>query len=530
MPLLNESRNTARKVNLAVLKRHRFLIGIMLLALALRMLWLKTMIEADEGFFGYDAMLWSKGYLPYVHSSPTKGPLQYLLYLIPIYFFGNTIIPIRIINNILFLISVIVLYMIAKDWYGKRAGLITALFYGIFMNAPVFQAIQAITESTSMPFVIFSIYFCNKYLKNGRKNLLLFSGASMSAALLIRQNQAVGVILLMLMIITQYKFFREDSHAKLLLKNFMISISILIAGVILPILVIIVYFWSIGALYNLIECTVLNYFRFGYFSFPSAPLLSELLMIAEGLPLWLLCFSGFIVCVLRRNKHDVFSIAWLLLFLGIASMPPHFSRHFSPVIAPASVLSAVGLGSVLERIKSSSVREFLRNYKRNITSIFIISLLMFSFVPSIFLQVKQHPNLNFHWNFINAAYFGGAPGQHWSYDRQLELANYLKSHTSENDKILIHDFWATPYWLSGHRAPSKYISTVQIPGIFTITDEEFKRLATMVEDGSFKYIVIFYPLHFPYDSIVYNVLTKYFYVKNIENAHIFSKYNCTGDH
>jgi len=540
--------NAVKKMNLTNLKGHRFLIGIVVLSLVLRLLWLNVVIGGDEGLFGYDAMLWSQGYLPYVYSaSGSQMPLLYVLFLIQIHFFGNTIIPVRMLNNILFLISIVILYCIAKDWYDKRVGLIAALFYGIFMNAPVFEAQQAMSEPLSVPFVIFSIYFCSRYIENGRKRTLFISGMAISAASLIRQTQALGIFLLLFMIILgKRKHFRKRSEIKQsFIRVLVIDILVLVLGILLPILPFIVYFWSHGALVSLIEGTVFFYFKtIHYFSMPDVPLGIKFLILVEGLPLWLFSIFGFIICILRHDRFDTFLMVWTLIFLFYVVIPPTFGHHYAQVIAQGSILSAISLATILSNIvKSGSIKKFFRNYKQNITSIFIITILITSFVPSIFLQTKQFPNLDIHWEFIDWGY-GGDPGP-WTYEKQLELGSYLRAHVSENGQVLVYGWVATAYWLSGHRAPSKYVLTLKGSTRASypyIPEEEFQRVADMVRDGIFEYIVLFSPdlerLEWrrdadpiiEYDPIVDYTLQKYFYVKNISYAQIFSKYNSNGEY
>ena len=504
-----------------MLKKYYFLVFIVFLSFGLRLLWLNAVIEGDEGFYGYEAMLWYRGRLPYIYATPTKMPLLYILYLIPIHFFGNTIIPIRMLNNILFLISLIVLYFIAKSWYGKKVGFISVFFYGIFMNLPVFQAHQAMSEALSAPFIIFSIYFYNEYLENGRKIVLVVSGISVSAALLINQGQAMGIIALLLMV----KFTKSESHGKCS-ETKLRRILVLLLGVFLPILIVVIYFWSQRAMYNLVERVLISYFlRIEYF-YPVADFTLDILflILAEGLPLWLFCISGFIACYLRLNKYDKLSIIWMLCFLGLALIPPFLGHHFTFVMAPTSLLAGLGFSSINNYVKLRPLRNFLSGYRQNIKGMLVVFILVLSLVPSIYFANLQYPNLHIHWRFVHFDY-AGAQGP-WTYEKQLEVGNFLKSNTSEDSKILIHDLWATPYWLSGHIAPSRYISTTEI---FTIPEEEFQRLADMVKNREFEYVVIISEdlesLEERRDDPIVNYTldtTRYLHVKTILNAQIFS--------
>ncbi len=521
MPFVSRKLNVSKKVKLANLRDYYPLIGVLLLSLVLRMLWLKTLIQRDEGGAGYIAMLWSQGYLPYVHSLDNKPPLHYFIYLVSVYLFGNTIIPIRIFNNILFLVSIVILYLIAKDWYSKRVAILSAFIYGVFMNAPIFEGQLALSYSFSAPFVVFSIYFCNRFLKHDEgKNRLFMSGMFMSASALILHLQAVGIFLLLLMVLSSKKASSKGSTQKIFTKDKAIELSVLAVGISVPIIITALYFWSYGALDDLIDCLFFRLFRINFFGRADVSFGHKFLIIVEGLPLWLLSIFGCIKCILRSKMYDRFLLVWILLFTFAASIPPHFGRRYSLIIGPASILSGIALSSILANFKLISVRNFLRNYERNTSSLFIIVVVVLSFASSIALQTKQYPNYNIDWEFIWWYY-----ADMQSYDQQIELANYLKSH-APNEQILVHGWDPQTYWLSGHRAPSIHVYTADMG--LDIQEEEFNEIVERIKRGDFGYIVIFPTLH-GQDLITDSTYQNYFHVKTIGIAQIFSKYNCTSE-
>lgn len=498
------------------------LVLIVLLSLSIRMLWIKTPVVRDEGALGYIAMVWSRGLLPY--SDPMAAvnpPVAYLMYMIPSQIFGNDIVAIRMINNALYAVSIIILYLIAKNWYGERVGLVSAFFYGLFMDAPIFETHLAIPSSLSTPLVIASVYTCTLYLRNNRKSMLLVSGFLMSVSSLILQYQAVGIILLLVMLAyTKYDTFGQYFAKKFFTRNLSIDISFLATGVFLPILVGALYFWSHGALAGLIQSTILRFLGPEYNSQPDVYFAVKFLIIAEALPLWLFSFIGFILCFLRFRHYDVFVIAWTILFLFIAIPPPHFGRHLSHLIPPMSLLSGVSIVSISMGIELKSLRKYLLNPEKNAICIFFIVTLLVSFIPVIYFQPIQFPNTN-----VNLF------GEYWTYtfsrnwDEQQELVNYIKSHTA-NGKILIHGWEAELYWLSGHLAPGvRWASSYKSP-MPDITDQDYQKILDLVKSGAFEYVILM--SRFPPDEIMRCVPERYFFVKSIGPYTIYSKYNAEG--
>lgn len=520
MPIRTRLQNLLNSI-FDALKEHRLIIVIVLLSFTLRMLWLHLPINGDEGEVGYTAMLWSQGYLPYVFRLANRGPLMYLLWLIPIDLFGNTIIPIRMLNNILFLISIVVLYLIAKDWYGKRAGLIAAFFYGIFMSVPALEGQFVLSHSLSLPFVIFSVYFCNRYSKNLSRRILLIAGIFISAALLIRQTQGIGIILLIIMIVlARHRFYKESHQTKLSLAgNLTADISILAVGVILPIAAFIIYFWSHGALGALIECSVIRIFTVTIPFVESATILFawQFLAIVEGLPLWLFAISGFVLCVMRWNRNDAYLITWTFIFGLLFIKAPLFGHHFLPIVAPAAILSGMALSSALTGLRIVSIEKFFIENRQKVGAILVIVILILSFVPSAIFQAKQYPNCHIQWEFID-----WPCADNDSYDRQVEVANHLKSNTSEDGQVFIHGWCPQIYWLGGLKAPNIHLASIW-PGL-GIPVEEYQRLLDDVKTHKFESVALVTWVN-PDDSIAQAIRTNYFYVKTVDRIEIYSKYD-----
>jgi hypothetical protein len=480
------------------------------------MLWIKTVVVRDEGAVGYVEMVWLRGYLPY--GGPMAAwnpPLAYLIYLLPIQLLGNEIMPIRMINNVLFWASIVVLYLIAKDWYGSRVGLVSALFYGVFMNAPILETHLAIPGSLSIPFIIFSIYFCSIYLRKDQRSALLVSGLLMSSASLIVQYQATGIILLLVMLVHRYMASEKYTETKThLTKDLMTDISILVVGVLLPFSLAFAYFWSYGVANDLIQAFSLARFE-GYITSGDVCSSLKFLIIVEALPLWLFSLFGLIMSFLRFKTHDVLLIAWTLLFLPMAIVSPHFGRHFSQLVPVASLLSGVGIVPMLKLLPKN-----LRNHQRNASSIFFITVLVISFIPSVYFQPTQYPNTNFTlWN--ERLYYSFA--NNWN--EQQEIVSFIKSNAS-GKAVLIHGWEMELYWLSGHLAPGiRWASSYKAPGI-DITDTVYQEILNYVKKGDFEYVILM--SSFLPDEIMRYVSMNYFFVKSIGLYQIYSKYNVEG--
>jgi 4-amino-4-deoxy-L-arabinose transferase-like glycosyltransferase len=503
------------------------LFAIILFSFFLRMLWIETPVARDEGVAGYVAMVWLRGVTPYSYPmAAVNPPLAYLIYLSTSILFGNTVIPARMINNALFLVSIVILYLIAKDWYGEKAALLSAFFYGVFMNAPIFETQLAIPSSLSIPFIIGSVYSLSLYLKKNRKSLLFMSGLLMSLASLILQYQAIGIILIVTMLIyfSHNTFNQHRKNLRRFFRNLATPACVLILGVATPLLIFVVYFWSHGALVNSIQSTVLRFMNFEYESQGDVNFSVKFLIIAEAVPLWLFSIVGFALCLLRRTKYDVFLITWAIVFLIIGIPPVHFGRHYSQLIPAASVLSGIAIASILKETGSTlSLKRFRRNAtdtRKKLLSILFIVTLVASAAPVIYFVPVQYPNTNFSL-FNENMYYTFAS----SWNEQQQIVDYIKSHTT-NGTVFIHGWEAELYWLSGSLAPDTRWTSSYMGPVSDITEQEYQKILSMVKAGSFGTVILM--TGFPPDEIMQCVPENYFFVKNIGLYAIYSKYNSEG--
>jgi 4-amino-4-deoxy-L-arabinose transferase-like glycosyltransferase len=503
------------------------LFGIVLFSLFLRMLWIETPVVRDEGVAGYVAMVWSRGVTPYSYPmAAVNPPLAYLIYLLPSPLFGNTVIPARMINNALFLVSIVILYLIARDWYGEKIALVSAFFYGVFMNAPIFETQLAIPSSLSIPFIVGSIYSLSVYLRNNRKTALFLSGLLMVLASLILQYQAVGMILILTMLIyfSNSSFKQHSKSWRKFVRNLITPVSILILGVAIPLLVFVIYFWSNGALANSVQSTVLRFADSNYVSQPDIYFSVKFLIIAEAVPLWLFSIVGLALCLLRRMKYDVFLIVWAIVFLIIGIPPSHFGRHYSQLIPVASVLSGVAITSILKETGLTlNLKHFRRNanhlQKKAIGILFIVTLVA-SALPVMYFVPVQYPNTNFSLFNENVYYTFSN-----SWNEQQQTVDYIVSHAG-NGSVFIHGWEAELYWLSGYEAPDIRWTSSYIAPVRDITDQEYQKILNMVKTGDFGTVILM--TGFRPDAIMQYVPERYFFVKNIGLYAIYSKYNAEG--
>jgi 4-amino-4-deoxy-L-arabinose transferase-like glycosyltransferase len=446
-------------------------IGIAIIA---RFVWLDTTVVRDEGGLGYIALQWSEGFLPYEYSQDNKGPLAYGIYLFFHEWFGNSILPIRVFNNILFVLSALAVYHLGEKWFGRTSALLAATLYAIFVNAPIIEGQLATAWSLSSYFIIFSVYFAASWTLPQtstlvRKMYLLAAGASASVVILIL-IPAVVFVPIVLFTLLYGKPFRY--HARELI---IFSLSL-----ILPILFSAFYLLQLGILEEMFNMTIIKSIT-SYSSLnPEVPFEYQYMIIVELLPLWLLLPVGVYYSLKKKEQKHLVILVWLsiLMLLGLY-ITPHFGRHFLYAVAPLSLLGGIALSPIF-----TDYSKYSHPRLKSVGLTLGLIVLFLSFVFAIGLQSRHFPNYNINWQFIHYDWVFAS-----DYQQQQKIVEFLRDNGANGtSKVLFHGWLPELYWLSGQLAPSIYVYTYGGPGV-DIPQSEYEKILALVEQRRFDFVV-----------------------------------------
>lgn len=506
-------------MDLAFLRKYKSLMAIimiLLFAVVLRMMWLKLTLNADEGELGYDAMIWLRGESPYTVRYSEKPPLLYLVYMTSMLLFGNTIIPVRIFNDVIFFISILAFYLLVKNWYGKKVGLVASFVYVFFLNAPVFWGPYAVAIHLSIPFTVFSVLMCTRYVETEKVAFLIASGTFLSIAGLLRVNSFVTVIVLFLILILGKQKSVIESPTSFL-NSLTGRILVLIVSMLFPVLLISASFWAYGILDRVIYDVVVRQFTevvpmvlnwnppFGW----------QFLGLIEGLPILVFTILGCIACFFTRSRYNVYAISWLLIQLPLVVLGAHDFYHIAVIAPAASILSAFALVLPIEQSdKTKQTLSLSSMRKHRIRGIFIFTFFIFLLLPSLYFQALQFPSGTIKWEFIDWEY--STVG---SYDQVMELTRYLESLNVTDGKVLIQDWVPYVYWLTGIEAPTIHLNTVQL-GI-GIPPDDYERLFAEVRKKEIPYVVVYSERPEGADPITDFVRKEYFPLNHIGGMDIY---------
>jgi hypothetical protein len=426
--------------------------------------------------------------------------MVYLFYLL-----AGSIEGVRILNDVFFLVSVIVMFYLAKEVLGGLLGaFIASGFYGVFMNVPALEGMFALPASMAVPFIVVSFYFGLIYWRKGQRMFLLLTGIFFAVAELIYLRETPFILVVMFMI------FKKNLSLKQGVTNIAKDIGFLVVGAFVPLSVLVFYFASRGLVGNLVSGVLTPVHLL--LEPRVFPFVWALLTIFESLPLLTFSLGGIRVALSRRAKYDVLLVFMLVLGYALDSVS-FFGHYLLNIVVPSALLSAIFVprfvGVVSRAVKSDRVR---------LRELFMISVLLLSFPVSIYFQSQRYPT-----GSIQTGFFFWGVSPLGSYENQTMLANFLRDNTGPGEQVLVHGWMPELYYLSGIQAPSPNLNTYQVG--YTISRAEYQLLLDMVIQQKFKYVVLANWANWDTDSIAIAARVHYREIDRFGRAMLYERQN-----
>jgi len=377
-------------------------------------------LQQDEGVFLTIAEGLKNGLLPYRDFFDHKPPAIYLLFSL-LTLFTTKIIFFKLLLITSHLISLFLIFLTSQKL--KISGHYAVLLYLSLIL--IFEGQRMIAEPFGALFLLFGLYV---YLSRKKPTSVLLAGFLVGISILFKQTFLFSFLALLIYFVSQKKY--KD-------------LLLVIAGALIPIIVTILWLWSLGLLSPAYQQVILYNFKF----YPSENIFKVIRLLAPSflhtLPIWVL-FGSAIFKLLRRsqdkrthhnvNKSDhLSSVVWqirhpLLLIALLATLPIFlfFGRHYLHYwlqVAPFVTIVA-----------SSNLRSGFRTKFDKILLVFIlISCLIFSY------------------NFWHRNY----P----KYLAEHKIINFLKH---KNKPIYAENQFTGIYFLTGSQPPNKYLYITEI--------------------------------------------------------------------
>jgi 4-amino-4-deoxy-L-arabinose transferase-like glycosyltransferase len=318
---------------------------ILLLSFGLRLVFYHEPLERDEGFYACIAQEILHGGVPYRDVIDVKPPGIFYIYSFIISIFGGTTEAIRLFTDFYAIFTVLFIFLLTRYIYNSKAAIIAALCYGVFSNGPILQGNSSNTEIFMILPLVCGAYM---YLKGQDLNNRFFLGLSgflSGVAILIKPVALPNLLLIMFFLACTW------GSSGSLRKKLLDLVAFSLPPLVLAVLVVLFFVWkdAFGDLYywNVTFMKTLGQTQNRWFRLWD----NGLKIASEQSLLWLTALPTVVMLLIqRRNRNNLFLVAFLLVsFVGVSMPGKYFVHYFIQIVPALAVLTGIGLAALWEK-------------------------------------------------------------------------------------------------------------------------------------------------------------------------------------
>jgi hypothetical protein len=431
-------------------------------------------LERDEGEFAYIGQLILQGIPPYLNSYDQKLPGIYGAYAIIMYVFGQSVEGIHLGFLVINAATIIMVFVLTRHLYDSYAGIITSASFGILSVSPSVLGTSAhATHFVLLP-ALGGTFLMLKAIDSGRLKHLFWSGMLLGISFVIKQHGVFVVIFAFLYLLFDLRRVRNIPFRPLLK-----HCSLFLFGTVIPFAFAVGILSLAGVFEKFWFWTFLYPFEYGS-QIPRSLALEVFLnhtvdVIGKFYLLWGIGGLGLTALWWDRTARTrtPFAVGFLAFSLMAVCPGFYFRPHYFVLILPAvAVLIGIGISS-LKRLFSRIQPKF-----------HIIPTILF--LVAFFYGMIQYGSFFFELTPFQAcrAMYGPNP-----FPESIPIAEYIKAHSKEQDKIVVLGSEPQIYFYSKRHSATGYFYVYHL-----MEDQEYalkmqKEMAEEIERAKPKYLI-----------------------------------------
>lgn len=227
-------------------------IFIIILVFVIRSKFFLIPLDIDQSVYAYIGYNWfHSGLVPYEDVFDHKPPLVYFLYGIVTYF-SPSLFVIRFASTIYFLITLLAIYKATKLFFNTKAGFIALFISTIYLNSPSVYGFEFNSEHIMIfPLTLSLCYFWLGFQHNNLRRFFV-SGFFLGLAILSKQVAIVNLPVLIVFLLL-HRFKKGEIASIGVIRKILTTIL----GVLLPVSLVLFYFFKFHALNSFIMDVVI---------------------------------------------------------------------------------------------------------------------------------------------------------------------------------------------------------------------------------------------------------------------------------
>jgi hypothetical protein len=422
-----------------------FIIVILVVAV-IRFRLLDVPFERDEGEYAYAGQLMLKGIPPYKNAYNMKFPGIYAAYALIIGIFGETHTGVHLGLLLMNGATAVLLFLLGRRLFDPLTGAMAGAGFAVLSVSQSVQGLQANAEHFVIFFALAGLLLLTGALESGRSRTFFLSGLLMGGGVLMKQHGGAFALFSLLYLGAALAIKRSDGVYTIGQKLLVFS-----AGVVLPFGLTCIILYSAGV-----------FDKFWFWTFDYARAYAKPISMAQGLinlkwnasgiltstwPLWALGAAGLTAVIWDKSaRSKALFLLGFLVFSFIAILPGlYFRPHYFVLTLPSAAIF-FGLGA-------ASIPRLFKGLDSTVLKASVATALMgFALVYSVYLQ----RNILFFSSprEVSRITYGANP-----FPEAIEIARYIKEHSSEDDRIAVIGSEPEIYFYSDRLSATGHIYT-----------------------------------------------------------------------
>jgi 4-amino-4-deoxy-L-arabinose transferase-like glycosyltransferase len=432
-------------------------LDILLIAAAALLLGTPSLIYPfgrDQGQYAWIAASALNGNVPYSDIFEVKPPLTHIVHQVALLLFGHGMSSIRILDLLWQFAAAVLLYKIAAQMEQPRwSGIVAGILYLLFHYRWDFWNIAQTDGFISLPVAVGVLLFLHAQQRD-RFWLYAASGAAISLGSLLKYPIGVLVVFLSLLLLVKY-------GKKGLLPALWMGI-----GFATPLLVCALVMFLRGSLADFLWTQSIYIPKYSTIphedlSYAEGILLGFLWAFITPAPGWISVFGIYgLVDRFSRSRWmqtAVLAVWWVSAVIHFVVQNKFYDYHALPVYAPLALM----VGGLFADV--SKKRGMIR-FALGIVGVGLAFSLFFSAdFPQKYIRLYEVASGDVS---LQTAYGNDlfANGRDFSSRADLEVAEYLRSHTGQDEKVFIWGFESGVYFLSHRQNATRFIYNIMFYG------------------------------------------------------------------
>lgn len=422
------------------------LFAIILFTGAIRVRLLDIPLERDEGEYAYAGQLILDGIPPYAQAYNMKMPGIYAAYALILAIFGQTHTGIHLGLLVINAATIFLVFLLGKKLFGAFAGVIAAATFGLLSLGQDILGFTANAEHFVILPAVGGILLLINAVDYKKWWSLLIGAVLLGTAFMMKQHGAGFIIFAGL-----YLLFTEICRRPFNCKLFVAKGVVFVVGVVLPFVVTCLVLWRYG---------VFEKFWFWTFDY-AAKYVSDLSLLTgltnlkfimtpivySAILFWILAGVGLAALLWNKKarQHCIFATGFLLFSFLSVCPGFYFRGHYFILMLPAvAMLAGVSVSSIWTLFANSRWSP--------VGKVISILLIFFALFHTVYLQRDYF----FVMSPAEAARstYGLNP-----FPESLEIARFIKEHTTKDDRIAVLGSEPQIYFYSNRRSATGHIYT-----------------------------------------------------------------------